>query len=101
MKVRRSPYVDELAKVTGKTIEALQEEFAGYCIEFAGQLCELVPGSRLAYFDNLRHPAWRFHAAMEYGGWVHDLWYPLFPVNLFMLTIGADTIEYPAEDAEP
>ncbi len=98
MKVRTSKFVKDFAvHCRGCSVESLREEFAGACIDFAGELCERVPGARLAYFDNLKHPAWKYHAAMVFDGWVHDLWYPLLPLRLFMLTIGASQVEYPSE----
>lgn len=29
--------------------------------------------------------------------WIHDLWYPLMPLDTFMKAIGAEVVEYPAE----
>jgi len=100
MKVRTSRFVRDFASIKGCSIEELRDEFSGVCVEFAGELCERVPGSKLAYFDNLNHPAWKYHAAMVFDGWVHDLWYPLLPLDVFMLSIGSTKVEYPAEQED-
>lgn len=92
-----SPFVKRVAISESGSIEAAREEYDGACIDFAGEVHHSVPGSRLAYFDSIFHPAWRYHAAMEFDGWIHDLWYPLLPLDVFMEAIGADTVEYPAE----
>lgn len=71
----------------------------GCCIDFAGELVDTTPGSRLAYFDTPRHPRWKYHAAMELSGMIHDLWseHPM-PLDEFMKSIGADAVEYPAHE---
>lgn len=97
MKVRTSPFVMRFVREKFGTIEKAQEEYSGMCIDFAGELQDSIPGSRLAYFEPLHNSVWRYHAAVEFGGWIHDLWFPMFPLSTFMLTIGATTVEYPAD----
>lgn len=94
MKVKTSRFVESYANTKGVSVEQLRENFSGCCVDFAGELCDFVPGSRLAYFEDLKHPAWKYHAAMEFDGWIHDLWYPMLPVDTFMVTIGASKLEY-------
>lgn len=99
MRTRLSPFVERFVYARCASIQAVRDEYDGACIDFAGDLCEEVPGARLAYFDGLDHPAWKYHAAMVLDGWVHDLWYPMLPLDVFMSAIGATTVEYPSEES--
>lgn len=98
MNPKISPLAERLAIKECGSVASAQERYGGCCIDFAGELTDATPGARLAYFDNISHPAWRYHAAMQLDGWIHDLWYPMMPLDTFMAAIGAPTVEYPAED---
>ena len=101
VRARISPFVKRFVAQNFESLDKAKEEYDGACIEFAGDLTDSTPGARLAYFEGIAHPAWRYHAAMEFGGWVHDLWLPMMPLDVFMSAIGAAKVEYPAEDMIP
>jgi hypothetical protein len=86
----------------GKCLPGTREEYDGACIDFAGELADTTPGARLAYFETPFNANWRYHAAMELNGIIHDLWQEE-PMSLadFMEAIGANSVEYPAEEPQP
>jgi len=84
----------------GKTVEQMQAEYAGGCIEFAGELMHFAGRGRMAYFLTPRHPLWRYHAAVEIDGLIHDLWHGCIPLEQFIPMIGADGVEYPCEEED-
>ena len=84
------------------TVAEARGYYDGCCIEFVGEvMMERIPGGRLAYFLTPGHATWRYHAAFELNGIIHDLWQDQpMPLEDFMRAIGADEVEYPAEEME-
>lgn len=81
-------------------IAVAREQYDGACIDFAGDLEDFLGKGRLAYFDAIFHPEWRYHCALEIDGLIHDLWQERpMPMSVFMDVIGASEVEYPAEVA--
>lgn len=68
------------------------------CIDFAGDLQDYLGRGRIAYFETDLNPQWRYHAAVEVDGKIHDLWYPeVMETDEFMFVIGATEVDYPCE----
>jgi hypothetical protein len=90
----------EFAKTQGTSIEVARVLADGSCIDFAGDLIDHLGKGRLAYFELPYHPQWKYHAAVEVDGMIHDLWRdesePV-PLPEYERFIGG-TAEYPAED---
>lgn len=78
-----------------------RKDYEGMCIDFAGD-CQAAIGGRIAYFETPKNPVWRYHAAIEIDGFIHDLWRDGPPIELvlFMEAIGSTQVEYPAEEEE-
>ncbi len=85
-----------------KNLDEAREDFDGGCIDFAGDFVDsLRPKARLAYFETPLNSRWRYHAALELDGWIHDLWADrAMPLDAFMARIGATEVDYPAEGEE-
>lgn len=89
------------ANSLGLTLTQARADYDGSCIDFAGDLIDHLQHGRLAYFDHLDHPRWRYHAAAEFDGWIHCLWQPRpLPLADYMAKLGAAQVEYPAEKEE-
>lgn len=86
----------------GKTIASVRKEYDGACIDFAGDLIDHLGRGRVAYFETTLNLRWRYHAAVEIDGVIHDLWgnEPM-PLAVFTKHIGACEVEYPAEQENP
>ena len=82
----------------GKDIKGCRDEYDGSCIDFAGDMIDWLGQGRLAYFETPHNPRWRYHAAVEWRGFIHDLWQEeAMPLDCFMEKIGAIKVEYPTE----
>jgi hypothetical protein len=91
----------EWVKGRGLTVEQARSEWDGVCVEFAGELAD-AHGGRLAYFDDPpKIWKWKYHAAAEINGMIHDLWRdgPAIPLGQYEDEMGCDA-EYPAEEKE-
>lgn len=81
----------------GKTVEQALCEYDDACIDFAGDFLGTVGRGRLAYFETPDNPKWRYHAAVEIDGMVHDLWTEeVMPLDEYMAHIGANKMDYTA-----
>src|SRR4029078_13045479 len=82
----------------GQDIERVRNEYEDACIFFAGDLIHSLGQGRLAWFDTHLNPTWRYHAAVEIDGVIHDLWQeePM-PLDDYLKLIGATEVEYAAE----
>jgi len=87
---------------TGKTIAQAQQEYDGCCIDFAGDFIEANKQGRLAYFNDIGHPIWKYHAAVEIDGMIHDLWFEaVLPTEQFLSEVlGGGWVDYPGEATE-
>jgi hypothetical protein len=85
-----------------KTLAEARADWEGQCIDFAGDLEAAVGVGRIAYFETPDNEVWKYHAALEIDGMIHDLWHdgPALPLAEYMNTIGASTVEYPSEEEE-
>lgn len=87
------------------SVQEAREDWSGFCIDFAGDFTGSKKGRRLKarmpYFDDLDNWNWKYHCSIEVDGMVHDLWMDE-PMKLehFMQRIGANAVEYPAEEKE-
>lgn len=85
-----------------QTVANARKEYDDACIDLAGDMLEglQIPGSKLAYFETPYNGLWRYHAAVEVDGWIHDLWFddPM-PLKFYMRFIGASSVDYTAEIA--
>lgn len=81
----------------GKTVAEARADYDGCCIDFAGDFVT-ARGGRLAYFRTPLHQKWCYHASPLIDGFIHDLWTdnPM-PLAEFILHIGAENVEFPAE----
>jgi len=81
----------------GRDLLEVKEEYDGMCIDFAGDMIDWLGYGRLVYFETPLHPNWRYHAAAEIDGIIHDLWEdePL-ELTAYMKKIGATGVDYPA-----
>jgi hypothetical protein len=82
----------------GMTLEQARAGYEGCCIDAAGSFIDTTGIGRLAYFETPFNLKWRYHAAVEIDGMIHDLWgdEPL-PLTEYMQQIGATEVDYPAE----
>lgn len=82
----------------GKTVTEARKEYDDACIDFAGDLIEGIGRGRLAYFNDIGHPRWRYHAAAEIDGIIHDLWSEdAMTVEEFLAVMHGGWVDYPAE----
>lgn len=85
----------------GLTVELARAKWGGCCIDFAGDFIEAIGRGRLMYFALPNHPRWKYHAAAEIDGFIHDLWYDEpTPTNEYALYLGCDEYDCPSEDFE-
>lgn len=86
----------------GKDVEGCREEYDGACIDFAGDFLDSTGRGRMAYFDNIGSSRWRYHAAVEIDGFIHDLWFDLpMPTSDFLEALGGGEVDYPLENKTP
>jgi hypothetical protein len=86
---------------SGKSLECTRDEYDGACIDFAGDFVDSITNGRLVYFDEITCPQWRYHAAVEIDGMIHDLWIDeVMPTQAFLERLGGGKISYPCEEME-
>lgn len=86
---------------SGKTLSGAREEYEGACIDFAGDFLDAIGKGRLAYFNDVGSPLWKYHAAVEIDGLIHDLWFAaVIPTADFLELLGGGWVDYPAEEVE-
>ncbi len=87
---------------SGRTLEEVRAEYDGSCIDFSGNFLDAFGRGRLAYFNDIGHPKWRYHAAAEIDGMIHDLWIDkVMTVNRFVTyALQGGWVDYPAEKTE-
>jgi hypothetical protein len=85
---------------SGKSLEGTRDEYDGSCIDFAGDFVDSITNGRLVYFDEIINcPTWRYHAAVEIDGMIHDLWIDdVMSTEAFLEMLGGGTISYPCEE---
>lgn len=84
-----------------KSVEEAQSDYECACIDFAGDFLFSIGRGRLAYFETPLNAVWRYHAAAEIDGMIHDLWHPhAIPLRRFMKIIGATEVDYPADEPQ-
>lgn len=82
-------------------LEGTREKYDCACIDFAGDLIDHLGRGRLIYFENPLNTQWRYHAAVEVDGIIHDLWHTeLFTTNQFAFLIGAVSYDCTYETIE-
>lgn len=85
----------------GKCVPGCREEFDGCCIDFAGDLLDCIGHGRIGYVDLPWPHKWRYHAFVVVDEVVHDLWEEeAIPLADYLERIGAESVEYPAEEVE-
>ena len=88
------------AKSCGRTVQQARKEHDDGCIFVAGEVIEFAGRGRLAYFNDVGHPVWRYHAAAEIDGMIHDLWTDevMSTEDYLARVMLGGWVDYPAEE---